>query len=250
MMRSDEAIVLGSQALGEADVIVTWIGSDGAKVRGVARAARRSRQRFGGALEPMNRVTVQWVRREGRDLQRVERMDLVRSYAAMQADPVILSACAVLSELSDALTREGDDDARVFRLLEAVLEALAAGADPVTMVRYAEYWLLRLHGLLPEFSSCSGCGTAFDRTAVWWDDTGALHCSSCSRSAGHSCRRLDPAVFRFLDAAAAVPPLRMESLGADERCGGVLEVLLRGAIEGFLERRLKTYRHLNAALRG
>lgn len=252
MMRSDEAIVLGCQALGEADVIVTWIDREGAKVRGVARSARSSRRRFGGALEPMSRVTVRWTPREGRDLQRVDGIDLVRSHAAMQAEPEIQAACAVLSEVAGSLTREADDDARVFRLLEAVLDALAAGADPLSTVRYFEYWMLRLHGLLPDLSACAGCQGEPGPGGVWVCESGGIvRCSTCARAVAAPHRKLSPADVAFLGIAASSAPTDLCSAGARVHPGGALESLLRGAIEGFLERRLRTYRHLNAAvLRG
>ncbi len=48
--RTAEAFVLRTGSLGESDVLVTLFTREQGKVRGVARAARRSRKRFGGAL--------------------------------------------------------------------------------------------------------------------------------------------------------------------------------------------------------
>ena len=46
--QQDEAYVLTTQELGEADLIVTLLAEHHGKVRAVARSARRSRRRFGG----------------------------------------------------------------------------------------------------------------------------------------------------------------------------------------------------------
>ena len=48
-----EAVVLRTWPIHEADQIVSLFTRDYGKIKGVAKAAARSRRRFGGALEPM-----------------------------------------------------------------------------------------------------------------------------------------------------------------------------------------------------
>ena len=81
----DEAFVLRTQELGEADLIVTLLTEHHGQVRAVARSARRSRRRFGGVLEPMTRVRAAWTEREGRDLHGLDEIEARRSFAEMQA---------------------------------------------------------------------------------------------------------------------------------------------------------------------
>ena len=52
-LKQSEAIVLRSYPLREADLLVAFFTRAEGKVRGVARAAKRSKRRFGGALEPL-----------------------------------------------------------------------------------------------------------------------------------------------------------------------------------------------------
>ena len=52
--RSDQAILLTTHELGEADLIVTLLTPEHGKVRAVARSARKSRKRFRGVLEAMS----------------------------------------------------------------------------------------------------------------------------------------------------------------------------------------------------
>ena len=58
----DEAIVLRTQKLGEADRIVTLLTRQHGKVRAVAKGVRRTRSRFGARLEPSMVVDVQLLR--------------------------------------------------------------------------------------------------------------------------------------------------------------------------------------------
>ena len=48
-----DALILRTYKLGESDRIVVFLTRDRGKKRGVAKNARQSRRRFGGALEPL-----------------------------------------------------------------------------------------------------------------------------------------------------------------------------------------------------
>ncbi len=246
--RNDDAYVLGTHALGEADVIVTLLAENSGRVRGVAPSARKSRRRFGGALEPLTRVHAAWTEREGRELHRIEALDLSRSYAAMQSEPARQAACAVLAELSSAVAREGEPDPKGFRLLGAVLDGLEQGLDPWLAVRYFEYWTLKLHGVLPEMDACSACGRELAASAVRRVSAeGIVRCSAGDRDAGARGRTLRREDLAFLVAAARTAPAGLAGFERPARPGGTLEALLRGGIESFVEKRFRTYRHLAAA---
>jgi len=244
--RRDEAYVLGTSELGEADLIVTLLAEHRGRVRGVAASARKSRRRFGGALDPMTRVAASWVERDGRELHRIESLDPLRSYAAMQSDPARQAACAVLSEIAGSIVREEQSDPATFRLVGAVLDALEGGTPPWSAVRYAEYWLLKLHGVLPDLAHCAGCGEPFSpRESRAVASENGLFCRRCPAPEhgivlGATDREALDSIDRQPPATAAIP--------ADAaRPGGALETLLKGALQQFAERTFRTYRHLRAA---
>lgn len=245
MQRVDQAYVLRTQELGEADLIVTLLTEHSGRVRGVARSGRKSRKRFGGALEPLTRVQARWVERAGRELDRIEALELVRSHADLQSEPGLQATCAVLVEVAGHVAREGQPDPKGFRLIGAVLDALRAGLDPWVAIRYFEYWTLRLNGVLSALEVCGVCGRELEpggRRAVRID--GTVLCSGC-RGTGHGAvRLLDRSDLDFLARCASRPP---EALGGEvpaARPGGAVEALLKGGLEAFVERPFRTYRHL------
>ena len=63
-LKESEAIVLRTYPFRESDLLVTLFTRLEGKVRGVARAAKKSRRRFGGALEPLTYVKVAYDDRE------------------------------------------------------------------------------------------------------------------------------------------------------------------------------------------
>src|SRR5437588_514456 len=77
-LKESEAIVLRTYPLREADLLVTFFTRMEGKVRGVARAAKKSRKRFGGALEPLTFVRAFY---EDRERQELERRDALEALA-------------------------------------------------------------------------------------------------------------------------------------------------------------------------
>jgi DNA repair protein RecO (recombination protein O) len=240
--------VLGTTELGEADLIVTLLAENTGRLRGVAPSARKSRKRFGGRLEPLTRVVVTWAQREGRELHRIESLETLRSFATMQADPARQAACAVLAEVTGTVVHEGEADPRTFRLLGALLEALEGGLDPWTAVRYLEYWTLRLHGVLPDLDACASCGTELEARDPHWVAEGSVLCRRCPKPAGAVV--LSATEREALASFSKSEPSAVTASRDAVRPDGALERLLRTALESFVERKLRTYRHLRAATRG
>lgn len=239
--------MLGVSELGEADLIVTLLAEHHGRVRGVGASARKSRRRFGGALEPLTRVAASWVEKDGRELHRLETLEPLRSFAAMQSDPGRQAACAVLSEITSATIREEQPEAATFRLLGAVLEALEAGLHPWLAVRYAEYWTLKLHGVLPDLAHCAECGEPLPAAGLRWAAAGrGFLCARCPKIPGAvAFRAADLAALAAIDKS---PPSALDLPKEIARPQGPLEVLLRGTLEAFAERSFRSYRHLRTAV--
>jgi DNA repair protein RecO (recombination protein O) len=141
-----EALVLRTYALGESDRVVVFLTRDRGKKRGVAKHARRSRRRFGGALEPMTAARVGYAERERRDLVQLSYVEPLRSpMAAAGGDTLIY--VEYFADLIDQWAPEADPNEPLFRLGVAVLEALVAGVPADPLARYFEHWLLRLQGV-------------------------------------------------------------------------------------------------------
>jgi DNA repair protein RecO (recombination protein O) len=155
-----DALILRTYTLGESDRIVVFLTRDRGKKRGVARNARQSRRRFGGALEPMTLGRVGYVEREHRDLVHLQYVEPIRSpLAAPAADA--LGYVEYFAELIDEWSPEADPSENVFRLGASIVEALAAGVPVDPLARYFEFWLLRLQGVFAADPGLSADARAF-----------------------------------------------------------------------------------------
>ena len=79
----DEAVVLRTQRLGEADRIVSLLTRRHGRVRAVAKGVRRTRSKFGSRLEPGTHVDLQLY--EGRSLDVVTQAETLAPYGALIA---------------------------------------------------------------------------------------------------------------------------------------------------------------------
>jgi len=160
-LKESEAIVLRTYPLRESDLLVTLFTRLEGKVRGVARAAMKSRRRFGGALEPLTYVRAFYDDRERQELARLDSCEVIESPLASEVSYPRAAALAHVAELLDELMPDREASDAVFRLSLAVLQELRGGTlwMPLT---YFELWMTRLMGFLPEFSECAVCGRSFD----------------------------------------------------------------------------------------
>lgn len=239
-LKQSEAIVLRSYPLREADLLVTFFTRQEGKVRGVARAAKKSKRRFGGALEPLTYVRLYWDDREGQELARIDSCEVLESPLSSTIDYPRAVGLGHVAEVLDELLPDREANDALFRLAVATLGALHAGAVwmPVT---YFDLWVARLTGLLPELNACIVCGEELEAEQgkrAWFHPLAdGLMCVADKRLAAMEMavesRRLAAAMFRApIESFNGAPWPRTRA--AD------LRKFLLGLIERHIEKKLVT----------
>ena len=163
-LHTADALILRTYKLGESDRIVVFLTRDRGKKRGVAKNARQSRRRFGGALEPMTCGRVGYVERERRDLVRLDYVEQTRSPLSA-IDGEALGYVSYFAELIDEWAQEADPNETLFRLGASMTDAIAAGVPIEPLARYFEFWLMRLQGVYEVDRRLSGEAQTFLATA-------------------------------------------------------------------------------------
>ena len=166
-LKESEAIVLRTYPLREADLLVTLFTRLEGKVKGVARAAKKSRRRFGGALEPLTYVRVHYEDRERQELARLDSCEVLESPLAREVSYPRAAALGHVAELLDELLPDREANDAVFRLTLAVLAALQ-GSEIWLPVTYFELWMTRLVGFLPELGECIVCGRGLNGSRAFY----------------------------------------------------------------------------------
>jgi DNA repair protein RecO len=155
-----DALILRTYKLGESDRIVVFLTRDRGKKRGIAKNARQSRRRFGGALEPLTYGRVGYFERERRDLVSLNFVEPARSpLSALEGEA--LGYVGYFAELIDEWAQESDPSETLYRLGASMVDAMAVGVPIESLARYFEYWLLRLQGVYETDARLSGEARVF-----------------------------------------------------------------------------------------
>jgi len=155
-----DALILRTYKLGESDRLVVFLTRDRGKKRGVAKNARQSRRRFGGALEPMTCGRVGYFEKERRELVALNYVEASRSPLSA-LDGESLGYVGYFAELIDEWAQDADPNETLYRLGASMVDAMAVGVPIDRLARYFEYWLLRLQGVYEPDPGLSGAATAF-----------------------------------------------------------------------------------------
>jgi DNA repair protein RecO (recombination protein O) len=166
-LKESEAIILRTYPLREADLLVTLFTRAEGKIHGVARSAKKSKRRFGGALEPLTYVKAYYVDRERHELSRLDSCEVLESPMAFEVGYPRAVALAHVAELVDELLPEREANDAVFRLILSVIAELR-GRDIWMPLTYFELWLTRLMGYLPELTECIVCGRALNGSRAYF----------------------------------------------------------------------------------
>ncbi|MBK9740511.1 MAG: DNA repair protein RecO [Actinobacteria bacterium] len=175
----DEAIVLRTQKLGEADRIVTLLTRGRGRVRGVARGVRKTSSRIGARLEPFSHVDVQLY--EGRSLDTVTQVESIANHGAeLSSDYPRWTAGTAMLETAERLTPEEREPAvQQYVLLVSGLRSLVADDHEPTLI--LDSFLLRslaIAGWSPSFDDCARCGAPGPHRA-FSIPTGGVVCPAC-----------------------------------------------------------------------
>jgi DNA repair protein RecO (recombination protein O) len=129
-----------------------------------------------------------YFQRENRELVRLDSCELIRSQFGLVSDYHAGVTLDYLAEVSDQLLPSAEPNEKFFRLLLAVLDALAAGAVWQAIV-YFSLWATRLSGWLPELHVCLSCGSLLDdpenpERAYFSRGRSGLICAHCRGALG------------------------------------------------------------------
>jgi DNA repair protein RecO (recombination protein O) len=176
----DEAIVLRTHKLGEADRIITLLTRQHGRVRAVAKGVRRTTSKFGARLEPFTHVDLQLA--EGRNLDTITQAEtLTLFHARIGQDYERYTAGTAMLETAERLaTEEREPAVQQFLLLVGGLRALTAG-DGRGAGQVLDSYLLRslsVAGYAPSFAHCARCG--LEGPHRWFNASmGGMLCTTC-----------------------------------------------------------------------
>jgi DNA repair protein RecO (recombination protein O) len=230
-LRQTPAIVLSVRPYGEADLMVSFLTPKWGRLTGVAKHARKSRRRFAHALEPLSRVDFTLSGPGDRELEFIQKGELVRIFPGLRRDLPRLGAAAVLAELAGTLAAPAQAAPEIFITLEEALALLEAGGFPDSLLPAFILHLLALGGYGPRWEPCLDCGQEPAPPLYFSAARGGMVCGPCSRTAREPLFPLDPGTWKSLKLAQSLPRAKLANLRftlrARDQGLGLLKLFLR-----------------------
>jgi len=233
-----EAIILGYTPLGEADLLVTMFTRDQGKVRAVGKGARRSTSKLVGHLEPLTVVKMSMA--HGRSMDIISQAEVINSFSVLKEDLTAITKGQYLAEIVDGFGAEASPNPSLFQLMIDTLRVVEADPESEMALRYFEFHLLQVSGLMPELYHCVECRKELEPDAHRFSpNVGGTLCLDCSPEDAHlrplSLRALK--VLRLLDRSQLAEACK---LSIDDSLSAELRSLLSTTVSYWLGKEIRS----------
>lgn len=232
-----DAIVLKSMKYRDTSRIVTLYTKEFGKIRGIAKGARGSKNKFGSALDTLARVHLVFYHKEHRDLHFVSQCDLRFAGSLLKRNLRRMAVGFACLELLDQVIHDREQNVPVFRLIDDTLALADSPAhDADALLAAFKIRLSSSMGFHPQFHDCAVCGMmpGVAGSQRWTVDIarGAVRCVQCdskSRPDLEESRSLhvDTSTLVRLNAMLDEPLRDCTMVPFDEQTGNEIQELLR-----------------------
>ncbi|MAF40165.1 MAG: DNA repair protein RecO [Chloroflexi bacterium] len=233
-----EAIILSYTPLGEADLLVTMFTRDQGKVRAVGKGARRSTSKLVGHLEPLTLMRMSMA--HGRSMDIISQAEVVQSFSKLKEDLTGITKGLYLAELVDGFGAEDSANPELYRLMIETLLAIETDPESDMPLRFFEFHLLQVSGLMPELYHCVECRAELEPDAHRFSpNVGGTLCLDCNPEDAHlrllSLRALK--VLRLLDRSDIAAACK---LSLDDSLAAELKSLLSTTVSYWLGKEIRS----------
>jgi len=161
---STEAIVLSSLRLGEEDKLITFFTLTRGKISGVAKGARRFKNRFGASLEPFTQCHLVLFEKPNNKLARVSQADILYSFRKLREGWEQIERGTEMVRLLLRITPEEQPHPNLYHLLKEGLSFLETGGNRhLSSILFMAH-LIAESGYQPRWDQCLSCHKRIEAT--------------------------------------------------------------------------------------
>ncbi|MFN3535505.1 MAG: DNA repair protein RecO [Desulfatiglandales bacterium] len=181
----DEAIVLHTSDLGEADLLVSFLSKGHGKQRGVAKNAKKSKRRFPNCLSLGNRIELLYQCRPNRELCFLLEARLIEplSYVGESYQKALLASYAL--KITHLFLPPSQRETEIFELLKYILKK-DPHLDPNALCLYFESRFSKFLGYAINLKECLICRRPYRFEGTGWYSAkkGGILCPRCRPKGG------------------------------------------------------------------
>lgn len=156
-----QAFLLRSRVYAESDLIAVFLTAEHGKISGIARGARRSRRRFGGAaMQPFHELEIRYKRRSHSELVFLQESRVVTEFEGLAGEVETFAWASYLTELTEVVLPAADPCRDVYELYRGTLGRLIAKEPTTATCHHFVLRLLEHAGWCPDFERCAVCSAS------------------------------------------------------------------------------------------
>ena len=239
------AIIMRVRKMGESDLLVTFFTPHKGQLKGVAKGAMKSRQRFVNALDLFSLVSLEYAPRRQGNLCLIESGKLLDAYPGLRADFSCLSKASFMIELVEILFPPGVAEPKIFELLTQSFDSLSQSEKSDLLPLLFEVKAMSLGGYRIDTARCSKCGRSYqgEGVALFMREKGGITCLKCGQPSMVS-PILTPASVKAIETMRDKPFQEAMVLNLSEETMKEVKAVLKLHREYRLEQRLRTSKYV------
>ena len=178
MRQTEPAICLKVTDYSETSQIVVFLSRNNGVIRLLARGAKRSKSKAGGAVDIFSHGNLLYSMKNLDTLGTLIEFHETVSHTALRKDACRLNIALYALELAGTVVPEADGHPEIFDLLDKVLRRMGQPDAPVkSVLAYYQKRILAHTGLMAEFGRCVSCGDSARKG--FSGSLGGMLCTQC-----------------------------------------------------------------------
>jgi DNA repair protein RecO len=180
-IQKSTGVVLSTSQMGEADRSSKIFTKEYGKRVFIFKGLNKSRKRPQSVTEPGTIINVVYYYSEKRDLYVVNEFSIFKHYSEIRKDLAKIYTLLFILEITEKTTGLSDPNLDLFNLLVSGIETLAKTEYVISLSLFFTVHLLRVQGILSDFSRCKTCARTYNEFIIDVVDFRPI-CKDCSRT--------------------------------------------------------------------
>ncbi len=246
MYYKDKGIVLKSDELKDADKLVTLFLYENGKNRIVFKGVSKPKSKKVASAELGSYIEVFFYKKSKNAPSYASEIKIIKSFSKIRENPVKFLYLNYILELFLNFSLEEKKDIKLFNfLLNSLIALQRADIKSIeSIVRYIEYRLIQLNGILPDFSKCNKCNKKINQDAIIDFKESHILCKNCYTFVGnkHTCSlHLKYNVLKYIDILSK-SSFKNINFNIPATINKEIKVIFYNLIVNYLSKELKSYK--------
>lgn len=230
-------IVLATLPIGDYDKRLTILTKERGKIGAFAKGARRPNSALLACSQPFTFGEFQLY--AGRNSYNIQSVNIKNYFGELRNDMSYVYYGLYFCEFTDYMTREGNDETEILKLLYQSLRALTNPHIGPKLVRYIfELKIISLGGEAPQVYECLSCGSK-EQLSFFSVSAGGCFCEGCRKKAVEG-RRIQTSTLYTLQYIISASVEKLYNFTVTEEVFHELQFLIDRYREEHVEHRMKS----------